>query len=250
MPMLLPADTPYHRITREIPWWRTLLTLFAVLIGAQFAMLPAVLVSARVAPEGLPILGGFTALALSFVAVGCVLPVALLIVRRGEGRSVGTLSSVTGRLRWGWLCFCAFLAVASVIGAVVGSAVVLTFLSVTGSAPPPSGGGSSAGLEGLGGRLTVLPILLCLILGQAAAEEYVSRGIVLQAVGRFTRSAWPAIAVQALVFTALHGIGDSWAPSACSAWASPSAGSRCVPAGWKPPSPSTSSTTPPSRSRP
>jgi len=45
---------------------------------------------------------------------------------------------------------------------------------------------------------------------QAAAEEYFTRGWLLQAVGAYGRRPWLPIAVQAVVFAALHGWGTPW----------------------------------------
>ncbi len=49
--------------------------------------------------------------------------------------------------------------------------------------------------------------LIILVLGvfQSAAEEYLTRGWLLQAI-RFA-SPWPGIIVQAVIWTALHGTG-------------------------------------------
>ncbi|MDG4795186.1 type II CAAX endopeptidase family protein [Micromonospora sp. WMMD1082] len=200
-----PAGTAYHRITQRIPWWRTLLTLIAVLISTQVAVYPARLLRQHL-PLDLPILGGFTPLIMSFLATASILPVALLIVRWGEARRVGTLCSVTGRLRWPWLLLCTGIAV------VCAGAAMLAIIAPTALAVADGRLDLQVVLpilavpDDLAARLIIIgPILLLPIIGQAAAEEFVTRGAVLQAVGRITRSPWPAIAVQAAVFTALHG---------------------------------------------
>ncbi len=51
----------------------------------------------------------------------------------------------------------------------------------------------------------VAVLLLPLIVMQCASEEYVSRGVALQAV-RVGRSMWLAIVAQAVGWTLLHGI--------------------------------------------
>ena len=48
---------------------------------------------------------------------------------------------------------------------------------------------------------------LLLVPLQAAAEEYVFRGWLLQAVGAYLRTPWVAIAFQAVLFAAAHGWG-------------------------------------------
>lgn len=209
MPMPMPAaGTPYHRLTARLPWWRTLLTLIGALIGAQIAMIPAALASRHVSPDGVPILGDFTELVLSFVAVACILPVTILIIRWGEGRRAATLVGVTGRPAWPWLAVCSGLAATCIVIAFAISIIAMTVAALAGASPPSEE--RTLTLEGAADRLIILPILLFLIIGQVAAEEVLTRGVVLQAVGRLTRSPWPAIIVQAVVFTALHGAGELW----------------------------------------
>ncbi|WP_428962939.1 CPBP family intramembrane glutamic endopeptidase [Micromonospora fluostatini] len=178
----------------------------AVLIGTQTAQLPVTLTTRHLPPEGLPVLGPYTGLVLSFAEIACILPTTLLAVHWGEKRRTGTLSSVTGRLRWQWLAVC--LIIAAVCVALVFCAGSLTVLltvldpDTSTTSPPPS-----RTWIGLGPSLTTLAILLSLIVGQVAAEEYVTRGVILQTVGRLTRTPWPAITTQATIFTALHGFG-------------------------------------------
>jgi hypothetical protein len=45
---------------------------------------------------------------------------------------------------------------------------------------------------------------------QAAAEEYVFRGWLTQAVGAFLRSPWVAVLPQAVLFATAHGWGTTW----------------------------------------
>ncbi|KXK62144.1 hypothetical protein AWW66_09905 [Micromonospora rosaria] len=198
------TGTPYHRLSQHIPRRRSLLTMAAVLIGTQVAQLPVTRITRHLPPEGLPVLGPYTGLVLSFAEIACILPATLLAVRWGEKRRVGTLSSVAGRLRWRWLAVC--LVIAAVCVPVVfcaGSLTVLLAVPDTSTTSPPP----SRTWIGLGPSLITLAVLLSLIVGQVAAEEYVTRGVILQTVGRLTRTPWPAITVQATIFTALHGPG-------------------------------------------
>src|SRR6185369_12363243 len=63
---------------------------------------------------------------------------------------------------------------------------------------------------GLGPVLAASAMLLVLIPLQAAAEEYAFRGWLLQALGTYARSPWVAVAVQAVLFSAAHGLGTPW----------------------------------------
>jgi membrane protease YdiL (CAAX protease family) len=47
-------------------------------------------------------------------------------------------------------------------------------------------------------------VTLLLVPFQAAAEEYLFRGWLLQAFGAFMRTPWPGILIGAAAFTALH----------------------------------------------
>ncbi|GIJ42017.1 CPBP family intramembrane glutamic endopeptidase [Micromonospora andamanensis] len=203
-----PAGTPYHRLTHHISRRRLLLTLLAVLIGTVLAPVPVALTMERLPADGLPVLGAYSELVLSFAAIACILPTTLLIVRFGERRTVGTLSSVTGRLRWWWLALCLAIAGACIILALcLGTltAVIATAGTDTGPSEP-----RTSTWIGIGPYLTILNFTLAFLVGQVAAEEYVTRGVILQAVGRFFHSPWPAISIQAVIFTALHGIDGGW----------------------------------------
>ncbi|MFI7026963.1 lysostaphin resistance A-like protein [Micromonospora sp. NPDC049900] len=203
-----PAGIPYHRLTHHISRRRVLLTLLAVLIGTLVAPVPVALIMEWLPPDGLPVLGASSELVLSFAAIACILPTTLLIVRYGERRKIGTLSSVTGRLRWWWLALCLAIAGACIILALcLGTltAVIAAAGTDTGPAEP-----RTSTWIGIGPYLTILHVTLALLVGQVAAEEYVTRGVILQAVGRFFHSPWPAISVQAVIFAALHGIGGGW----------------------------------------
>ncbi|WP_433531319.1 lysostaphin resistance A-like protein [Micromonospora sp. CA-263727] len=204
------AGVSYHRITQHLSRRRVLVTLLAVLLGTVVAPIPVTLIALRLPSEGLPVLGPFTELVLSLAAIGCILPVTLLIVRVGERRGVGTLSSVVGRLRWRWLALCLLIA-----GTCIGVALCLGLLTAAfvKASAGASGGGSEPQTStwiGIGPALTVLQFMMALTAVQVAAEETVCRGVILQAVGRLFRSPWPAIGVQAVIFTALHGFGGGW----------------------------------------
>ncbi|GFN06041.1 hypothetical protein Smic_45970 [Streptomyces microflavus] len=43
---------------------------------------------------------------------------------------------------------------------------------------------------------------------QAAAEEYVFRGWLVQVIGRAVRSPWPAVVLASLLFALAHGFGE------------------------------------------
>jgi membrane protease YdiL (CAAX protease family) len=143
-----------------------------------------------------------TALGLASIAI--VLPLVLLAARFIQSRPAGTLSSVLGRLRWGWLGLCFGLAAVATVLMIAGS-TALMMLTDTPDASLTEGAWVGFGTFAIG-----LAWLLVLVPLQAAAEEYVFRGWLLQAIGAFMRSPWPAIVVQAVLFAALHGWGTPW----------------------------------------
>lgn len=108
------------------------------------------------------------------------------------GRKAGSLFSVKRRLRWRWLgtCFAAALAVRAI-------GPVLVALDVA---------FGRKHLIAIGDLVPRVAALLALVPLQAAGEELFFRGTLLQAVGSFTRSAWPPIVVSTALFTLAHGL--------------------------------------------
>ncbi|WP_434450006.1 lysostaphin resistance A-like protein [Lentzea sp. E54] len=130
---------------------------------------------------------------LSVVTVAALLPAVLLGVLWARGRRPGTVSSVVGRVRWRWLAECvgwAALAMAPLL--VVGIATG----ELAGSVAPWT---------------TLLPVMLALVLAvplQAAAEEYLCRGWLVQAISSWTRAWWPAAVIGTVGFVLLHDYTD------------------------------------------
>jgi membrane protease YdiL (CAAX protease family) len=208
-----PPGTPYHRLARTANhrWWRTLLgTVFIVLIGFVVSIIVygGYTVTAEIAgrpdgPDGMASFGALPDLAAGFLTIAVFLPFTLLAARWIQERPAGTLSSVAGRLRLRWLMICLPVAAVTIVIFIVGA----TALSgVT--------GGADAGLDdplaGWGPFLISTAVLLLVVPVQAAAEEYVCRGWLLQGLGAWLRSPWLPIVVQATVFAALHGWGTPW----------------------------------------
>lgn len=127
-----------------------------------------------------------------------MIPALLLASRIVEGRGVGLLSSVTGRLRMGWLGKSLLLALAVFA---VYFAVLL--------------GWSAAGGEAISvdfshpGLWVMVLLVLLLIPFQAAAEEYVFRGYLMQLVGSWLRHPAFAILLPVPLFVLGHGY-DVW----------------------------------------
>ncbi|MEU6066803.1 CPBP family intramembrane glutamic endopeptidase [Streptomyces sp. NPDC047082] len=206
---LLPQPLPYHRLARlsvRYRWWRPLVgTLFvAVAYVITVGVLDAVISGwgssqgYPEAPDGTVEFGPVPDTAVDLLLIAAGIPVVLLAVRWIGRRPAGTLSSVTGRVRWRWLALCAALAV-PIFGLAMGG--VLLF---------PVDEGPEARWAGWDVFAPALAMLVVLVPLQAAAEEYVFRGWLTQTVGAFLRSPWWALPPQALLFAAAHGWGTPW----------------------------------------
>ncbi|MFF7867384.1 CPBP family intramembrane glutamic endopeptidase [Streptomyces qaidamensis] len=204
-----PTGHPYHRLDRTTGrhrWWRawvgTLLLGVAyfmailVLFGVSYGLGTAL--GAPELPDGGADLGPLGNTAMDLVSIAIALPLVLLATLWPARRPVGTVTSVTGRLRIGWLGRC-----------LLAGLLPILLLTVTAFLLPDDSGDSGTWV-GWRSFLTALAVLAVLVPLQAAAEEYVFRGWLLQAVGAFVRSPWFAVIPQAVLFAAAHGWGTRW----------------------------------------
>ncbi|MGC5014328.1 lysostaphin resistance A-like protein [Streptosporangium sp. DT93] len=221
-----PSGTRYDRLarTRLHAWWRPVLGTLAGLAGIMLVVVAVVLAGATVgalagAEVGLsndrlfgdPVLE----LGVNLLAIAATLPVVYGVTLWIQRRPPGTLSSVVGRLRWRWMTWCAGVALAAVV---LGQATVAVTYLVTGEDL-----GELFGWVGWERFLPVLVVTVLLVPFQAAAEEYVFRGWLLQAFGAFLANPWPGILLGAAGFTAVHayvdwGIVDVFAFGVLTGW--------------------------------
>lgn len=134
----------------------------------------------------------------------CLLwPAVALGARWGGRRPAGTLSSVTGRLRW--RCFPKPLALAA------GLFVATNALSLLLPASAGPGVGLDAGISAGNGSSGNLWLLLLVVLAfvpvQAAAEEYAFRGLLMQGIGSWLRHPAFAILLPVPLFVLGHDYG-------------------------------------------
>ncbi|SDS63938.1 CPBP family intramembrane glutamic endopeptidase [Actinoplanes derwentensis] len=203
------TGTPYHRLalTPTHRWWRPLLGTFFILATGVVAFLVTFFVYAGAAEltgqpdgaDGMPTFGPLAELALGFVSLAVLLPVVLLAARLTQARPAGTLSSVDGRIRWRWLMICLPVAAVAIIVFMTGGTALAVLTGEESGLDVP--------LVGWAPFLTSTAVLFLVVPFQAAAEEYLCRGWLLQAVGTWFRGPWVPIVFQALVFAALHGWG-------------------------------------------
>ncbi|KJL23384.1 CAAX amino terminal protease self- immunity [Microbacterium oxydans] len=216
------ADRPeaeqlaYHRLARLRPryrWWRMPLTglvgialyvVILLLVIVPLAIMSMFVPGWRIESQVLLDTSQFFDLDRPWLLVALVLPLILMIPalllasRLIEGRGVGLLSSVTGRLRMAWLGKTLVLALAVFL---VYFAVVLGWSALSGEAVTADF--SHPGLW------TMVLLVLLLIPLQAAAEEYVFRGYLMQLVGGWLRNPVFAILLPVPIFVLGHGY-DVW----------------------------------------
>ena len=135
--------------------------------------------------------------AFAMVTLILLIPALLLATRIIGAKPVGLLSSVAGRIRWRWLARCGVAAI-SIYTVAYGASFLVAVaqgesLSPTLDMP----------------RVTVLLVLtIVLVPLQSAAEEYVFRGYLMQAIGSWLRH--PAFAI--LVPVPLFVLGHEYGP--------------------------------------
>lgn len=190
---------PFHRLARasaRYRWWKPLIV--GIIAAAIYAlMLVAALLTVAVVSVFEPgveaVMADFTrdseidltdpfTFTFTMISVILMLPALLIATRILGVQRVGSLSSVTGRLRWGWLLRCVGLG-----AAVFAAAYLITFVvaAVRGEATAPRFDDP---------QLPVLLVLALLFVPiQAAAEEYVFRGYLMQTIGGWLRH--PAFAI-------------------------------------------------------
>lgn len=206
----------YHRLAHlrgRYRWWRTLVTgllAFAFYVVILLLLIVPLVVATIVVPgwgaemQVLLTSVQFFDLDRPWLLVALVLPLILMIPalllasRIVEGRGVGLLSSVTGRLRMGWLGRSLLLALA-VFAVYFG--VVLGWSAASGDALV---------VDFSHPQLAVMVLLVLLLIPfQAAAEEYVFRGYLMQLVGGWLRHPAFAILLPVPLFVLGHGY-DVW----------------------------------------
>ena len=131
----------------------------------------------------------------AFMAIGGVagmLPSLALAERIVRGRPFSSYSSSRGG--WNWGAFAKSFVLAAVV---FGTAIVAMNLAV----PDPAADGIN--------KFTIIGAVLCVVLipFQAAAEEYVYRGLLMQAIGSWTKLPVLAMVVSTIIFGISHSYG-------------------------------------------
>lgn len=215
------AATPYDRLPRTLrwAWWRPLvgLAVFGVLalIGSMAVVVGALALlvaqgQVDPSPEGLlewqssllqidatdPVV-----LVLSLASIAIWLPAVAGGLWAAGLRPLGHVSSVVLRLRWSWMLRCTVVALATLA---VSFALSLGLGAAAGDAVTPVWTPWQQ-------LLVPLLVILLLVPFQAAAEEYVFRGLLVQALGSWLpRGPWSrvvVVVVPTIAFVLSHGYG-------------------------------------------
>lgn len=195
-----PASRPWRQIvgTLVVAAGFFLIGVVVVLAGTLIGALVQIPPPTRPSQiSGDPVYG----MILVLLSIAAVLPLVFGTVALVQRRRPGTLSSVAGRLRLPWLLRCVGVAVLSMVLAQLAQ---MAALAVTGE--------TTADMFGWIGWERFLPafvVILLLVPFQAATEEYIFRGWLLQAFGAHLRNPVWGILISTALFASLHGY--SWA---------------------------------------
>ncbi|MHA6793955.1 CPBP family glutamic-type intramembrane protease [Pseudonocardia bannensis] len=206
----LAADVPYHRLARTetqggLPVLGTLLVLVGV---ALVVVVSGVLYALNLPPVWTQ--------ATTNLALGGFILVVFLAARWVQRRPAGSVSSVTGRIRWRWLMICSGWAVLAVVtGLVVGGTVLILL-----SSPGDAGQAADDSMRWVGWLpfLVATGSMLVTVPFQAAGEEYLARGWMVQFFGSYLRTPWVGIVAGGLFWTLLHVPSTPWAFGVLMLW--------------------------------
>jgi membrane protease YdiL (CAAX protease family) len=229
--------TPFHRLGRTAlhRWWRPIvgtIVLALLAIGATLVVLVgweivhAAITGNFAEPEAADSLfdNPTEDIAVNLLLLGVLTPVVLLTVRWVQRRPVLSVASVLQKIRWRWLLLCCLPGLGYLgLNIGLGSAFEALFPNVD------TGTDSTDDGSFIGWARFVVPALVILVLVpfQSAAEEFVFRGWLVQAVGaygpdntdgkpvvqllkRLFGSPWPALVVSSVAFVFGHGY-TGWA---------------------------------------
>ncbi len=207
-----PEPREYHQMLRtwNYAWWKPVLGIFLVIIGslvvAPLALMPVLM--AGVAIEGGPFWESFSdAATLSEVgpasllylnlSLGATILVCWLVMRVLHRMRPRWLTSVAPKMRWQFFFICVAISVVALMAMVIVSLLL----------PGSQEGDFSQGVNDFTGTTVALAIIVLLTTPfQAAGEEYVFRGYLMQALGSLFRIKWIALLVTATLFALAHGV--------------------------------------------
>jgi membrane protease YdiL (CAAX protease family) len=208
------VDYPFHRLARTAPnyrWWRPLVTGligFGFFLGFTVVLTIVFVALVFLIPGQQHLLNDLVAyridnsqpliLGLTLASVAVLLPSVWLARRIMGPRPTGLIASVVGRLRWRWMLW---LAIPVVVA--FGLSTVFSFFV------QPLFGGDAPRAVVTPNTWPVVIVSLLLVPVQAAAEEFVFRGYLMQTIGGWLKHPLFAILIPIPFFTFSHAY-DVW----------------------------------------
>lgn len=192
--MPAPAAVPYHRmmLAHDHVWWKPFAGVFIIVACWIAATLIAVIPAEALHPDPPGTVSWATLLATN-LSLAALVPICYVVFRRLHHLPGSLLSSVRPGLRWRALAVFALLA----FGAEVALLLIALSMPVE-LATEISGPAADAA--------AVITVTLLTSALQAAGEEYLFRGYLLQALGTVMRNPWFAIVISSVLFTLAHGV--------------------------------------------
>jgi membrane protease YdiL (CAAX protease family) len=207
-----PEPREYHQMLRtwNYAWWKPVLGIALVLVGmvivAPLVLMPVLIIGVLL--EGgnfwenfqeaatLEAVGPSSLLYLN-LTLGSAILVTWAVMRWVHRMRPRWLTSVVPKMRWKVL----FIFIGISVVALIAQVVVSTLMP----------GAQEADVSGEINEFTTTTLLMGLIVllttpFQAAGEEYVFRGYLMQALGSLTRSKWVALLVTSTLFALAHGV--------------------------------------------
>jgi membrane protease YdiL (CAAX protease family) len=188
------GPVPYHRLMRTegYQWWRPVFGSLVIFAGWIIATMIAVIPVVAVWPETEGKVSWATLLATN-VSLAALVPICMVVYSRLHQLPAGLLGSVQLGLRWRPLLMFAGLAFAA----------ELALLVVAVLAPVEFVGEQSGPASDAAALIAVTLLTSCF---QAAGEEYLFRGYLMQAFGAMVRGPWFAVGCTSVLFTMAHGV--------------------------------------------
>ena len=212
---LVDRQYAFHRLSRSWPqhrWWKPLLTallglafylvftIALLVVGAVVALATSADIEHYMDAAASIDLSDPVIFAFTLVSLILMIPALVLAALVTGPRPVGLFSSVAGHIRWRWLAACTAAALAVFLVSLALSTAIGFFFPEEAAAAPVQQDTSTL--------LILLALSILAVPFQAAAEEYVFRGFLMQAIGSWLRH--PAFAI--LLPVPLFVLGHTYDP--------------------------------------
>lgn len=185
---------PYHRLMRNssYTWWKPIFGTLVIVTGWIIATIIAIIPAQVFNPDAEGTVSWSTLLATN-ISLAALVPICIVVYQRLHRLPPGLLSSVQPGLRWRPLLYFAGIAFTAELALVAFALAMPAELETELSGPA-------------GDAIAVISVTLLTSMFQAAGEEYLFRGYLLQALGSVTRNPWFAIIFSSVLFTMAHGV--------------------------------------------